>query len=214
MIRNRLITPVTFVKMKYTPMLAGIGGTTPYKPLTPLGSGNVFGALFMAGNDTYDPDTQSTGGQPTGHDQWYAFYSKGAVISSKIKVEFLNNNSIAHFKVGVVPSQGTTWTPVSETPTDWPGAKSAVIGPYVGGNNVRTIVNYYRTNTQWGVSSQAVKDDEEYSQTFNNSPAKPWYWMLYAIPCDGSAATGANVVAMMEITYYVKMSDRIELPIS
>lgn len=210
-IRNRLITPVTYVKMKYTPMLAGT--TQPYRELIAMGLANDFGEYCMSGNSTYDPDVTSTGGVCTGHDQWYGFYAIGTVVASKIKVTFINSDAQAHFKVGVVPTQATTWDPATETPPDWPGAKSAVVDS-IHAKSMVTVENFYRTNTIFGVSAQQVRDESNYGQLITTNPVNRWYWLLYAIPADSHGSNGNVITAMIEVTYYVRMCDRIELPIS
>lgn len=195
-------------------MLAGIGGTTPYKTLTSIGPGSNFGSYFFSGNSAFDPDVTATGGQPTGYDQWFGFYGRCTVLASKIKVDYVCESTNGHFKVGVVPVQTTSWDPTTDTPTDWPGSRSMTCGPISSGKSIVTVESFYRTSTMFGVSAKHVKDDEIYGQPFNNSPTNRWYWLLYAIPADATGGLGSLINAMVEITYYVKMSDRIELAIS
>lgn len=209
-VRNRLITPVTFVKLKYTPMASG---STPYRALSAIAGG--YGEYSWHANSTYDPDLTGTGGQPTGHDQYYGFYGRGTVVASKIKVEFVNTSATAHFKVGISPTTEPNFTPSTETPNDWPGARSTTIGPYVGGAGSKTLVAFYRTSTIFGISSREIKDNSAlYSEPVGSVVATPWYWLVWALPADATAVAASAIEIMVEITYYVRFFDRIELPIS
>lgn len=212
LIQNRIVPPVTYVKLKYTPMLAS--SSTPYRILTAVGSGSVFGYHTMAGNDVYDPDTTGTGGRPTGVKEWFGFYSQCTVLASKIKVTFVNQNSVGFWKVGVVPTkQGTAWVPSNQSPTDWPGSKSQVVTPYVANERV-SMVNYYRTSTIFGVSAEEVKNDGDYDQGSASQPINQWFWMLYALPADASGGSGANISAEIEVVYYCMFKKRQDLAIS
>lgn len=198
------------MKLKYTPM--GAGGSTAYRVLQNTGTGGVFGQYTFRGNDIYDPDFSGTGGQPTGRDEYYAFYGRCTVLASRIRVTFVNQNTLAYWKVGVVPTKTATWDPAVDAVNDFPAAKSAIVTPTVGGKgNIVDFVNFYRTSTILGISEEEVRNNPAYSQDASSLQGAPWYWLLYSIPADSSGGTGQNVNVSVEIDYYCMFKDRIEL---
>jgi len=65
-----------------------------YTPITLDAVGGGAAVNVFSASGCYDPDITGTGGQPRGLDQYFAFYAKGVVTSSKCTVKgFQTSNS-------------------------------------------------------------------------------------------------------------------------
>lgn len=205
-IRNRIIAPKTFVKLRYSQL--------EYVTMVNAGVGSLYGYYVFRGNSVFDPDQTGTGNQPTGRDQWYGFYANCTVLGSKIITRVVNSNNTAQWKISVTPRTLTSWNTTTEAVADYPGSKSKIVGTSNGGGHI-TIKNYYSTSTMYGVSKKEVKDDPLlYGATSGSNPTTQWYWLVSAIPADTHGATGNNLNISATIVYYCMFSDRLELDVS
>lgn len=186
----------TYMKLKYTSFITLAG--------TPTAS------YVFAGNSCYDPDVTSTGLQPLGFDQWSAFYERYLVYGSSIKVHFLNNNNAApnaNILLNVTPTDDN----VARTYREWdnyPFNRSKMVGLNTGGYSGAYIKNYMSTKKIYGETHL----DDVYQADVTNNPNRAWYWHIQADAFDQTSAISLS--CKVEITYYVKMTQRVELTTS
>lgn len=126
------------VKMKYSEVVNVSPGTYAYQ-------------YCFRGNDIFDPNYTSTGTQPTGRDQWAAFYKSYKVLGCKIKVTYISLNSTVGTMVTLVPSLD----PAAYTAIDvnamfrQPYSKSKLLGTSSGINKT-TFKQYFSSKKLFG----------------------------------------------------------------
>lgn len=187
-------------KLKYT-------GTYTLSDAT----GGVGAAQIFRGNSIYDPDYTGVGGQPLGHDEWANFYTYYKVHGSSIKVTFLPTVSTvanSNLVCSVCPTLGimSTGSFTSVDLMEQPYANWTISGPANGGV-IRTLKKYMSTKKIFG---QKQIDDDDFEGVFSGNPQNPWYWSVFAFPVDGSSTFTLDMV--VQVTYYVELKNRINLP--
>lgn len=191
----------TFIKLKYAEVVDlndAVGG---------VGAIHVF-----RGNSILDPNYTGTGGQPTGRDEWFNFYNKYRVHSSKIDVDFMATSSAiqGYTVLSVNPEIAVPLITQTATQTAMqPYNKWEINGVTVGNQAVTRITNYMSTRKMYGENNI---DQEYFAALFTANPANPWYWRVQTTPVDG--ASTSRVLALVNITYYVELFERANLPIS
>lgn len=71
----------------------------------PTGVPIVLSTRTFCLNDCFDPNVSGVGAQPTGFDQWTAFYSRWCVTSCFVKLEFMNLSPLNIVETVMYPSQ-------------------------------------------------------------------------------------------------------------
>lgn len=188
------------VKMKYTQNVNLVDNV-----------GGVDTLWTLRGNSLWDPDFTGTGGQPMGRDQWNNFYQQYRVNASKLKVQLLNNNSsiatgncfAAIFPVAPDPPSSTEMTAYQRS--ERPYTRSRVL-PTSGSGRPIYLSSYMSTKKIYGLKS--VSYSPAYSQVMGGNPSSEWYWGIQITNLNGDIH---NVIALITITYYVELFDRVEL---
>jgi hypothetical protein len=165
----------------------------------------------MRGNDIFDPDFTGTGHQPYSRDQWANFYSTYRVLGSSIKAIAAPSNTsnqvgywFAVCPHGVSQAQSLGPYPLLESPY----VRYKMSNQYQG---VSIIKHYISTRKILGLAKAAIQQDN-YAAAFGSSPVDQWFWQISIRPSDVATAIVVNVTIMM--TYYVELSDRVDLSAS
>lgn len=197
MIRNPLVVPDRiFVKLRYNEIINKQTATN-------------FEYYEFAGNDVYDPNVTSTGTQPTGYDQWSAFYTLFRVHASKIKIAVSSQAGTHTQIVGIVPQTASAaLAGINEAARD-PRARTKQLA--ASANNVVYLSNYLSSKKAFG---ERQLDDIVYSGTTGNvgtgaSPSRLWYWSIFLATVDGANAIDAQL--HVKVTYYVELYKRVDL---
>lgn len=204
--RSVIVPDEQFMKLKYNgvaTMLISAGSISNY---------------IWSGNSVYDPDVSGTGHQPMGFDQWSAFYNKYTCFGSKITVEILNISGATagaqNIQATLMPLASRVATSVPQSVTDinvlyeYPYCQHKE-GNIVGGASRLKFKSYMSTAKIDGVSKQKIAIDDNYTALISADPVNEWKWMIAAQTADQSS--GVTLKAIVTITYYVKMFDRIPL---
>ncbi len=124
---------------------------------------------LMSGNSIYDPNATGTGGQPTGFDQWFAFYQHVTVLGCKITVDFVNK-AADPVSMCIYPIRSAV---SSSTPEEQKHAKWV------------TMVSAYRSyqltgsaRTEHVLAHPITTDRQSYSHSYNSDPNDRWYWVI------------------------------------
>lgn len=181
-----------------------------------LTSGTVTDYHVYAGNGMFDPDITSTGGQPTGFDQWNAFFDRYVVIGSKIVVNFENTGATSPATFYIYPSRDNQ-DPIATgavDPMELPNSRWKTAGTRTGGSMAFVRLKNYMTSAKmFGVSKSHVKDTDGYGATFSANPVANqglWYWVLGTVAMSGTAGGWVSVA----ITYYALLRKQKEIIIS
>lgn len=159
------------------------------------------------GNSLYDPDLTSTGHQPTGYDEWSAFYNKFTVLGSSCDVKAyitgISTALVVNGLVAVVPTVDASPTLTYANVLTLPNCKHKV---FTYNTSVGHVKNRMMTNKIFGKSLQAVKDDDYYSASTTANPTNQWYWNIYINNADNSSNLSGQIV--INVTYYARMTSR------
>lgn len=172
----------------------------------------TLGSLYLyqyRGNSAYDPDYTGVGGQPTGFDQWSAFFNEYTVISSSIEVEIISGQNYSVEYV-VYPSYNVSSPATSLDASMRPYAERCLM---TGNGNAthKVLKSQMSTAQMMGVRPEAVLDDDAYGATISTSPASTaiWYWNVVAQ--NVSNTTTLNDCVRVHIVYDVLFHDRVQL---
>lgn len=124
---------------------------------------------LCSGNSIYDPDATGVGGQPTGFDQWFAFYQHVVVLGCKITVEFVNNASDP-VSMCIYPIRSAV---TSATPEEQKHAKWVTMVP-----TYRSYKLTHNARTQDVLGHPIIFDRESYAHSNSANPTDRWYWLL------------------------------------
>ncbi len=180
-----------------------------YLQATTLGS---VGLQQFRGNSCFDPDLTGTGLQPTGFDQWAAFFNEYTVVSSYIEIENITG-TISTTEIVVYPSYNASAPTSSEDASARPYAKRAIGNP--NGNGIKNRLSQSMSTAQMmGVRDEAVLDDDQYGATTSANPgsAAVWYWNI--VHQNLTSTSTLAETCRVRIVYDVLFHDRIQLSLS
>lgn len=175
----------------------------------------TLGALYsqqFRGNSVYDPDLTGVGAQPTGFDQWAAFFNEYLVVSSFLEIEIVCG-TVAPVEWVVFPSYNSTLPSTTLDASARPYAKRVLL--LSSGNSVKGRMRLSMSTAQMmGVREEAVLDDDAYGATVSTNPGSSavWYWTVVAQNI-ASTTTLADSYRV-RIVYDVLFHDRIQLSLS
>lgn len=139
-----------------------------------------FRLYTFRGNSTYDPDDTGVGNQPTGRDQWYAFYQRSCVTSSKIYITAtIESASTAQlYRMVIVPGNFNTMV-TGNDPEELPMAKSRTLAtPSQQSRSVISMKHQARTSKVWGLFMPALYESNFY-ETESANPLNQWWWNIW-----------------------------------
>lgn len=166
---------------------------------------------IFRGNGAYDPDYTGAGGQPTGYDQWSAFYAKYRVIASSVSVKFVSQSStaVSYSSICYVVPSKQIYSPGSIT------AKELITNKYAryrinasssGSDAVSNVRHYISTKKITGTPEDK---DEHYTAAVTTTPAEEWYWSVGVVPLNYAvSSTDVSVHALVTVNYYIEFFDR------
>jgi len=174
------------------------------------------GEAFIA-NSLSDPfGTASSTAQPTGLDQWGAFYSKYIVKASKLTCEVQNLTAATAPRFVIVPSPNnhyaviTNWDINDYKPEEYPYAQHRMINSSGGGRPLY-MKSYMTTGKIFGKKGIAIDNLYEGAMPTGGSgatsPNQQWYWNIAVLNRD-LPATAVTVVVLCKLTFYCQMLDR------
>lgn len=171
-------------------------------------SGTGFQSQVFRGNSLFDPDFTGTGGQPTGFDQWSAFYGRYKVNASSILVRGINNSTTQNVQVAIVPIYGTVLASASTfAMSSMPYSRQTILS-IEGGPNIKYLKNYITTKSIRGEKTL----DDDYSAIITANPSKQFHWIVGVQDLDG--LTSVNVNILTTITFWIEMFRRTDVQIS
>lgn len=230
-IPNRIISDLTFVKLKDSLVYITPQGTTP------LVDEVSYINFYVSGSDIYDwalslgPPYNDT--QPTGFNEWMQFYGRFIVHKSSIRVTplFWNNTSggtTPPFQITVTPVTVTTLSSATLQFDEQPYARfkinnavlplrSATTGSITAANTGSQqpmfVYNSMMTKKMLGVKD--LVDEPDVQGTVNNSPDTQFYWN---IEIKSLAPAGASTIPFMmpmglkiDTYYKVQFLDRLNI---
>lgn len=233
-IPNRIMPDYTLVRLKDSITYITPVGTTP----TAVGELSTIN-FNIAGNDLFDAfdslGTPYDDSQPTGFDQWMAFYNNFIVHKSSIAITPLFWNTTVFPAAGNPPYQ-ITITPVTVSGLtssnidfdEQPYAKYRIYNQLLalrsssgyalqqtGQQSPPKVFNSMMTKKMLG-----VKDLSDYSDvrgTSTTSPVDLWYWnveikSLVPAPTTTIASAIQQMGVRIDISYKVQLMDRNTIP--
>ncbi len=199
-IGHQIVPDRLLVALKYT---AGI-------QLDSGGAGSIASHVFR-GNSLFDPDFTGGGAQPTGFDQWAAFYERYRVRASSFKVYVRTETpgSSNTMTMGViVPKTVTTLDTNFANSTGEPYAKVKMVANQEAGYP-STIKSYISTKKILGLTKRE-SSDVDYSALVTTNPLNQWFWHFYI---EDAITAGSNIKSKMyiELMYYTEFYKRKSL---
>jgi hypothetical protein len=171
----------------------------------------VYAEHNFAGNGLFDPDVTGVGTQPTGFDQWCAFYQRFRVLASHCRVQAINptaaTNAASMADISLVPTNTTTAFANSDIAASQPYCKRTLANTIgMGPNGPTRLESMMETDLILGVSKEAVLSELTYSGSASTNPADNWYWRICQEPAD--AASTQTIIYEVVITYLVDFFER------
>lgn len=171
-----------------------------------LGTGGVgsYGNMLTLGGNSMVPTPQ-----PTGHDQYFAFWNKCYVYGSSLKVMFENATTTAAI-AWTFPTRDTYATANDITTKGvWrlPYSRTKLLGPN-NGQGRAMIKTYMSTKKLCG--NELASTEESYSQTISTAPAIAWTWYVGFVDA-GDVTNQATAWVDYEQVFYCKFYDRENL---
>lgn len=188
------IANTAVVKMPYTQQISlnpGIG-TTTY---------NVFRA-----NSIFDPDYSGTGHQPRSRDEYASLYENYTVLGAKVKATFIPNGYNYVVGVGLNNAVATTPPSTSANAAEDPQYTTRILN-YAADSNM-TITKTYSAKRFHGVKN--IMDDGNQKASMGSNPANDPAFVILCGPAD-NASDNPALICYVEISYIVKLTDRIQL---
>ncbi len=183
---------------------------TAGKGLDSGGAGSIASQVFR-GNSLFDPDFTGTGAQPTGFDQWAAFYERyrvrGSSMTVRVRAEVDASSTI--FPMGVLlPKTVTTLDTNYADAAGEPYARTKMISNQEAGYP-STLKSYMTTTKILGLSKREAAD-VDYSALVGANPSKEWFWHFYI---EDAITAGLNIKSKVyfEVTYYCEFYKRKSL---
>jgi len=173
----------------------------------------TLGDNVFRGNSCFDPDLTGTGGQPSGFDQWSAFYASYTVLGSKIEVSCSVNGGTGGpntNRFGVTPTNfssifgASSQEQVEEQP--YTVAKNANMGAVGIGNG--KITQYMSSAKMVGVVRSAVQNEDAFSALVTANPANQWFWHVWNYVPSGDTQ---SLFQEIKLTYFVVFETRNQL---
>lgn len=205
----------------YTPLSRGLTMGLPTQLRTTLryhatdiglnpGIGGISSYVNFRANDCYDPEQSALGHQPVGFDQLMAFYTRGHVIGSKIKVTFINTDASNEAICGLA-IRHTTAAPANKLEMMENGACVETVLTRSGDS--KSIANL-RQGVDVGkwMGKKSVLDEESLYFTASASPSDQVYYLIYVHP-NASVDSGTTGV-IVTVEYDVIFSERTVTAIS
>lgn len=189
-IRTLISSDRTFVKLRWA--------TT--KHVTTSTDGTTITHSYAA-NSLLQPDGTGTPDthQPTGSDEWKAFYSKYVVMGSSCKIEVCNNRAFDLANVVLEPSQTTSVT--SAHPEEIAYTSSRLLGNSDTNKSWTTLKRYMKTSRMYG---KKVMQEDDFATTVSFDPINLWYWNLKMVPVAGSdQGTTPTPAVLLDLTYRI-----------
>lgn len=164
-----------------------------------------YASHFFRLNSVYDPDFTATGHQPTGFDEWAAFYNYYRVMKVKGEVEIGDGSSAAGSSCvfSIKPTQSTTGsTTVSEILEDQ-RASGTLYNPT---GPPRKLSFEWDIRTLFGVS-KGFYDQSTYAALTSANPFDQVFLEMQA----RSAGTGTTYYCLVRFDYFVEFYERNEV---
>lgn len=200
-IRPILISDKLFVRLKYT----------IDEPYTPTGSGAITWRIIRANNPS-DPDTVSAV-QPTGWDQWSAFYQNYRVPAVKVDVTWsMNQDTLQTYyyimpSLTSVPSTATTFNPEQQPWTRWKRVTNIVTG-----QNPKTVrMSYFFRQKQMFPAITTYQSSFQGDTGNTTGPLNVYY---LALGTRANDATPGVELRSYTVTYYIQFFTRKQQDVS
>lgn len=207
---ERIIADATRTKLTYHNTYATTGCTSSTDISTVMRT--------FRGNSVYDPDQSGIGNQPTGYDQWTAFYTQYNVLASKIKVSAIATTTdasnpcrdfLAQFIL--LPSNETVPTVTNpDVLADYPYAVQKFAN---FSKNMAVLRRYMSTAEFVGLPPADISGDPDYSAGYTSNPINQWYWVIGGCLASSNGQS-VDITYKVKLTYYVQFYGRQPLPAS
>lgn len=158
-------------------------------------------------NSLYDPDSTSTGFQPTYFDQLTEIYQRYRVYAVQYKCTIFNksSNEPIFFNLIETNAASVSQDPASTSMNTLAGKMYMISSE--GSNNVKTITRYAPINRVTGATKSAVRNLANYEgATGNFGTGSDPSELAYLILNVDSITPGVNFIVKMEITFYSTFS--------
>jgi len=147
-------------------------------------------------NDVYDTDLSNNGknSQPLGFDQWCSaddstgLYRRFTVIGARIKINMHNTDTVYRARAGIMFRNHSSGV---AAPSDYLEAKNTrlfYLLPANADTSTKEVVTYWSPKNTLGQPKKNLKNDIDYSGSYNSSPSFGTYLYLTA---DNMAYSGA-----------------------
>jgi hypothetical protein len=169
-------------------------------------AGGAVGDNVYRGNSLFDPDLTGTGGQPSGFDQWAAFYATYTVLGSKCEVISMSGGGSACNTIhGITPTNFSSVFTDVERAQEQPYDKSDTIVFGSQGIGQGKLSNYMSTSKIIGVVRPAIQIEDSYSALVSANPAVQWFWHVWnLVPTANTQALQQQV----KLTYFCVFETR------
>lgn len=161
----------------------------------------------VRGNGMYDPDQSGAGHKPRYYDTFLgadgtdAPYQRYTVMASKIIVKIWptqSSPSSANCILSVTPTRGSVTAPGGFAEMYERSFARQIEMASSNAVKPRTLISFAKTKTIMAVKD--VRDDENLSATYNNTPSNSWFWNISL--CNVQSAILGECYISFTVKYY------------
>lgn len=169
------------------------------KDVTVSNVGAFSANLYFTPTFAYDVDPLIGSTAMPGFNEWTTLYTRYVVLSSHIKVDFMNNEAFPAMvfitPTNLVVAANTTLANVRQLMAQ-PVSRQSKVGPLTG-NGITTIQHSFTTDMFGGTPD--VRLDEQYGGTGTASPVNNWNWNIGIVSGLAGTVAGQLIHVIMDI---------------
>jgi len=175
-------------------------------------TGTATNYLFR-GNGPFDPDLTGTGAQPSGYDQWSAFYQMQRTLGSRIRVKAISlSQSLTFFRFVLAPITSITPFNAATGIDNFAVSKYAQMAEIVTNTKPIPLTAECSTAKIFGKSLRDIEGEDDYASLISATPAFQWAWQIMMDALD--LTNTASVTFIVELEYDVVFWDRVNVGLS
>ncbi len=170
-------------------------------------SGSTNASYTFRGNSLFDPYVNGVGTQPTGFDEYSAFYARYRVYASKMTIIVVNNSSTVQTHSALLPSLSAS-VPTATDATEATYSKWW-INPIIGTAQPKKVSNYITTRKIHSGKKGVVALDDTYGAATTADPTAVWFWHWTMESLDGVTNNTGRVFVVID--YFCEFYNRKDL---
>lgn len=206
---RRFTSGVSTIGVPFSPIIAPDKTVVRLKYTANTTRGNVvFSDTQFRLNSPFDPEVAVGGNQPTGFDQWSAFYNRYRVFRCDVHVQQIGTAVVGNVVMITPANSSSPFVSIQEQMSN-PRTVSKMAA---GGTSVIDIKRSYYLPAITGLTAGQYKADNDYSAPTNGNPNAIMNLHLGIGASDVTTTQGTG--GFITLVYHIEFFDRVVLGVS